>query len=245
MIHGMVKIFTDPLIFIWIGLLIILYKSRGNRRQLVMFNIIFYCLCNGFIGFTLLRLWPVSDSYNKNTIYDAAIILVGIIDPNDLESIGDNDYDFRYSKVNNRLSRGVGFVKSGHAKLLLFGNWPNKYFEEGPVIRKFAEYKGLKENEIKIYGDVQKTLDEVRGIKIFLEESKYQNVILITSEIHMRRTLAMFNKVGISPETYSVDKEHHRTNWKDFVPSTSGAGRVKRFLYELLGYLGYYLKGDI
>jgi len=82
-------------------------------------------------------------------------------------------------------------------------------------------------------------------VKEFLEENKYKNVILITSEMHMRRALAMFNKVGIFPDSYSVDRTNFEINWKDFIPTGGGARRIKVFLYELFGYVGYYLKGDI
>ncbi len=82
-------------------------------------------------------------------------------------------------------------------------------------------------------------------MKEFLEENKYKNVILITSEMHMRRALAMFNKVGIFPDSYSVDRTNFEINWKDFIPTDGGVRRIKTFLYELFGYVGYYLKGDI
>jgi hypothetical protein len=32
---------------------------------------------------------------------------------------------------------------------------------------------------------------------------------------------------------------------KDFIPTGSGASHVQGFLYELFGYVGYYLKGNI
>jgi uncharacterized SAM-binding protein YcdF (DUF218 family) len=146
------------------------------------------------------------------------------------------------------LSAGIAFVKSGHAKSLLFGNWPAKKYDEGAVIRKFAEYQGLKEDEIKIYGDIRRTLDEVNGVKIFLEKNKYKNLILITSEMHMRRALALFNRVGIFPDTYSVEKDSYEVKnvaWNDFIPTFIGVKRVEGFLYELFAYVGYYLKGNL
>ncbi len=208
----------------------------------------FYCLCIGFTGLTLMSLWKVDDRYDKNIKYDAAIMLTGVIKPGDSISIGDTDYDFsffRFTSVSKRLVAGIGFVKTGHAKFLLFGNCFTKNYDEGPIIRKFAEYQGLKEDEIKIYGDIRRTVDEANGVKEFLEENKYKNVILITSEMHMRRALAMFNKVGIFPDSYSVDRTNFEINWKDFIPTGGGARRIKAFLYELFGYVGYYLKGDI
>ena len=214
-----------------------------------MLNIMFYCLCIGFSGSILSTLWKVDDSYDKNIIYDAAIILVPVISPGDTEPIGDTDYNFRFSGISNRLSAGIAFVKSGHAKSLLFGNWHARRYEEGALIKKFAEYQGLKEDEIRIYGDIRRTLDEANGVKLFLEENKYKNVILITSEVHMRRALALFNRIGIFPDSYSVQKNSYRVNsdvdLNDFIPTVGGATKVQGFFYELLGYVGYYLKGDI
>ena len=245
MIQYIAKFLTNPLLYIWIGLLVSLYKSRGNRRRLIVLNIMFYCLCNGFLGSTLRSLWTVNDRYNENIIYDAAIMLTGVIQPGDSKLIGDTDYDFSLSHISERLIVGIGFVKSGHAKSLLFGNWRAGYYDEGPIIRKFAEFQGLKEEEIRIYGDIRRTLDEAHGVKEFLKENKYKNVILITSEMHMRRALALFNRVGIFPDSYSADKRHHNISWNDFIPSVHGVVKVKRFFYELVGYVGYYLKGNI
>ncbi len=208
----------------------------------------FYCICIGFSGLTLSSLWKVNDSYNENVIYDAAIILVPVICPGDTKPIGDAGYNFKFSSTTNRLSAGIAFVKSGHAKSLLFGNWPAKKYDEGAVIRKFAEYQGLKEDEIKIYGDIRRTLDEVNGVKIFLEKNKYKNLLLITSEMHMRRALALFNRVGIFPDTYSVEKDSYEVKnvaWNDFIPTFIGVKRVEGFLYELFAYVGYYLKGNL
>jgi len=146
---------------------------------------------------------------------------------------------------NKRLVMATGFVKSGHAKLLLFGNWSVGDYDEGPPIRKFAEFQGLKEDEIETYGDVRRTVDEANGVKIFIGENKYKKVILITSPIHMRRALAMFNKVGIFPDSYSGVTHSYKIIWTDFIPTGGGVRRVKGFFYELFGYVGYYLKGNI
>ena len=146
---------------------------------------------------------------------------------------------------NKRLVMATGFVKSGHAKLLLFGNWSVGDYDEGPPIRKFAEFQGLKEDEIETYGDVRRTVDEANGVKIFIGENKYKKVILITSPIHMRRALAMFNKVGIFPDLYSGVTHSYKISWQDFIPTCSGARHVQGFFHELFGYVGYYLKGNI
>jgi len=244
MIQSIAKFFTNPLLFVWVGLLVSLYKSGGNRRRLAILNIMFYCLSIGFTGSVLSYLWKVDDEYNENIIYDAAIILTGVIEQGDFEAIDDTDYNFRLSSTSNRLIAGISFVKSGHAKSILFGNW-NKELDEGPVIRRFAEYQGLKGEEIRMFGNVGRTLDEANGVKIFLDAREYKNVILITSEMHMRRALALFNRAGVFPDSYSVEKQNNRMRWNDFIPTVSGAAKVQGVFYELFGYVGYYLKGNI
>jgi hypothetical protein len=55
----------------------------------------------------------------------------------------------------------------------------------------------------------------------------------------------MFNKAGIFPDSYSWCTHSYKISWKDFIPTASGAKQVKGFFYELFGYVGYYLKGNI
>lgn len=245
MIQDIAKFLTNPLLYIWIGLLVSLYKFSENRRRLIALNIMFYCLCISFSGLTLRSLWTVNDKYDENVVYDVAILLGGVIKPANPNSIGNTDYDFSLSSIDKRLVTATRFVKSGHAKLLLFGNWPEGNYDEGPLIRKFAEFQGLKEDEMETYGDVRRTVDEANAVKIFLEENKYKKVILITSPIHMRRALAIFNKVGIFPDSYTGVKPSYKINWEHFIPTGGGAKLVHGIFHELFGYVGYYLKGNI
>jgi uncharacterized SAM-binding protein YcdF (DUF218 family) len=245
MIQNIAKFLTNPLLFIWIGLLVSLYKSGENRRRLIILNIMFYCLCIGFTGSVLSSLWKVDDEYNENIVYDAAIVLTGIISSGDSKLTGDTDYGFRVNAASNRLIAGIAFVKSRHAKSILFGNFSTSDYDEGPVIRKFAKYQGLNEEEIRMYGNIGRTLDEANGVKIFLDARGYMHVILITSEMHMRRALGLFNKVGVFPDSYSVEKRNNKIKWKDFIPTVSGVAKAQGFFYELFGYVGYYLKGNI
>ena len=246
MIQNIVKIFANPLLYIWIVLLVSLYRYYKPSSILLILNIMFYCLCNNYVGSTLSSLWKVNDSFKENVIYDAAVILASVIGPGDIKSIVDTDYNFRLYSSSSRLSAGIAFVKSGHAKSLLFGNYSAGGYDEGPIIRKYAEYQGLKEDEIRIYGgDVRRTLDEAKGVKKFLDENEYKNVILVTSEMHMRRALALFNRVGIFPDSYSVEKIPFKSGWKYFIPSAKSARLVQGFFCELFGYVGYYFKGDI
>ena len=134
MIQGIAKFLPNPLLYIWIGLLVSLYKFSENRRRLIVLNIMFYCLCISFSGSALKYSWYVNDMYDEKVVYDAAILLGGVIEPASPKSIDDTGYDFSLTSINRRLVTATGFVKSGHAKLLLFGNWPAGDYDEGPLI---------------------------------------------------------------------------------------------------------------
>ncbi len=142
MIQDIAKFLTNPLLYIWAGLLVSLYKFSENRRRLIALNIMFYCLCISFSGSALKYSWYVTDMYDENVAYDAAILLGGVIDPVNPKLIGDTGYDFDLTSIDKRLVMGTGFVKTGQAKFLLFGNCFTKNYDEGPIIRKFAEYQG-------------------------------------------------------------------------------------------------------
>jgi len=205
----------------------------------------FYCLCSGVSSVTVSNLWKVKNSFDENIVYDAVIVLAGVIQPGDERITGDTDWDFSFHGNSNRLIAGIKFVKTGHAKSLLVGNQPLRLYNEGPVVRRFAEYQGLRKDQIKIYGDVRRTVDEANGVKIFLDARNYKNVILITREIHMRRALALFNRAGVFPDTFSVDSFAGGVRWEHFIPTVGAVSNLTNFLYELFGYVAYYMKGDI
>ncbi len=89
-----------------------LYKFSENRRRLIVLNIIFYCLCISFSGSALKYSWYVTDMYDENVEYDAAILLGGVIGPVEPNSIGNTDYDFSLSSIDKRLVTATGFVKN-------------------------------------------------------------------------------------------------------------------------------------
>ena len=65
----------------------------------------------------------------------------------------------------------------------------------------------------------------------------------------MRRAAALFKKQGLSPDLYSVVKTPSvlvkLKKLKNYVPSHTGLKSSMGYLYELVGYLGYFFKGDL
>jgi uncharacterized SAM-binding protein YcdF (DUF218 family) len=65
----------------------------------------------------------------------------------------------------------------------------------------------------------------------------------------MRRAAALFRKQGLSPDLYSVVRTPSvlvkLKKLKNYVPSPTGLKSSMGCLYEMVGYLGYFIKGDI
>ncbi len=165
---------------------------------------------------------------------------------------------FQFNRHAVRIYAGIEFVRSGLAKRFLYGNWKprvfieNSYesFNSSEMVKKFAINNGLTEEEFIIYGHgVKRTLDEARQMKVFAEKNSMGDILLVTSESHMKRAAALFNKQGLSPDFYSVLKTPPMSgeikNLKNYVPSPQGLKIAKGALYELVGYIGYFITGNI
>ena len=109
---------------------------------------------------------------------------------------------------------------------------------------------GISDDRFIIYGDnIKRTLDEAVEFKKFLENYDMKDILLVTSELHMRRAYKLFNAKGIELDRYSVEVMDNSikkiVNIKNFIPNQDGIKMTKNILYELFGYIGYWLKGNL
>lgn len=72
------------------------------------------------------------------------------------------------------------------------------------------------------------------------------NVMLVTSEEHMLRSLASFRGRGIDPIALPVfTLERGPLKWQDFLPTAGGAEVTSRALHEIYGIVSYLLTDKI
>ena len=96
-----------------------------------------------------------------------------------------------------------------------------------------------------IYGEVKNTLEEVGKTRQYVEKTGLRKIILVTSESHMRRARAMFNKQDLYPDLLSVSRVNKEIRWNDFIPGKNGLAGTHGMLYEIVGYAGYFLMGKL
>jgi uncharacterized SAM-binding protein YcdF (DUF218 family) len=233
-----------------------MFLKRHRFRLGILLFLYAYCISIAFTGDVFSRAWKIGDTFDPSITYDAVVVLAGFSQSKwHLEREGlpyiPADF-FAASSTTDRILAGIYFVQTGQAKQLLAGHWiseSSKYgavrrYDEGRFLQELAADMGLQEQRIHLYGRVKRTVDEAEGVKRYVETKRLNKLLLVTSELHMRRALALFRKQGLHPHTFSVNKAQPVT-WISFVPGEEGIASTKDCLYELVGYIGYYLKGSL
>mgnify|MGYP001321938099 CR=1 FL=1 len=117
-------------------------------------------------------------------------------------------------------------------------------------MKEISNTMGLPKKKFIIYGNkIKRTIDEVNELKLFLNNTRYQKILLITSQSHMRRSLGLYKNKSITIDHYSVSKVDDFfeviSNPKSYIPNNNGLMGIQNFLYEFIGYIGYLLIGEI
>lgn len=80
--------------------------------------------------------------------------------------------------------------------------------------------------------------------KLFRENKMGQDIRLLTSAMHMPRTVASFKSAGFSVCSISVDEQAIRgIPWYALIPQTSALNKFDLFLHEVVGLIHYKISG--
>ena len=259
MLQEVVKFFIDPVIQFFL-LFLFIFQKRYFHKYILYFIFFSYILSIPITGIIFQNFWKVSDSYKNNTIYDAAVILAGGVDhrwyakDNQEDSRINEDKYFIFNSAAERFFTGIEFVKSGKIKKIYYGNYVTEShkgpFDTSLIVKRFAMKNGIAENQFVIYGEkVKNTLDEAKHFTHVKNKSFIDNILLITSQSHMRRASSLFKKQGLEVDTYSVQKriplKTDIINMKNYIPSIRGLNSTKNGYYEFFGFLGYFILGKL
>jgi uncharacterized SAM-binding protein YcdF (DUF218 family) len=240
-------------------------KLKGQTKLVIAITLYLYLVSIPITGALFWSGWKTKNTLKPEKVYDGIVVLTGGVDYNlyinervNRKSLYDPEQYFRFNRHAERIYAGIEFVISGQAKLFLYGKWvpriliQDRYesFNTSELVKKFALQNGVPEEKFVIYGQgVNRTLDEAKQLKSFAEENSIHDLLLVTSESHMRRAAALFRNQGLFPDLYSVLRtpsiQATLTKLKNYVPSPKGLKSTMGCLYELVGYLGYFIMGDV
>lgn len=121
---------------------------------------------------------------------------------------------------------------------------------EAVTARSLAEKFGIARSEFWIEEQSRTTHENALAIRTQLDERWHRDayrVVLVTSEIHMKRSLGALNAVGIDvvpvvADTFDAPRPLHIV---DLLPSVGALERVTRGLHEWYGIVWYRILYDI
>jgi len=186
---------------------------------------------------------------------DAIVLLGGGTDP--------GDYPRPTAEVNGAGDRVLYAARLYHAGkadhiLLSGGNIDWIETRESTPAQEMAEIlrlTGVPEEAFWMQGGSQNTAEDADLSRVILEEKGVKRILLVTSAMHMPRSVALFQKQGFevipAPTDFSVTEKR----WEDLtraslpgqllnlLPSSSNLGLTTNAMKEYIGLLVYRLRG--
>jgi uncharacterized SAM-binding protein YcdF (DUF218 family) len=103
---------------------------------------------------------------------------------------------------------------------------------------------GIPRERILVETESATTRDEAVIVARMLAQHPTDHVVLVTSRLHMRRSLGAFRAVGVAAiPAVARDPSSVETWWETLVPTDKGLREASHAAHELLGLAGYVARG--
>lgn len=250
LISKIVSFLFTPIFWIFSLLVFALFSKKPVRKKksLIWGIVLFYLFSNAFILEEVSRIWEVpATSYSDLKIYDAGIVLGGML-----------FYDYQFDRIQfergaDRLFQAIELYKAGYIKKIFFvggsGSLESPHIKEGFFAKRYLLTIGIPENDIWIENQSRNTRENAVNAKQFLagNNSGSSKFLLITSGLHMRRSLACFNRAGLDVMPYSVDRTagpvRRFTLDHLLIPNVNTLMMWNALIHEWIGMVVYKIRG--
>lgn len=175
--------------------------------------------------------------------YDAIVILGGMV-----EGLSPEGQWLLGGSV-DRLTEAFRLYKREVAPLVLItggnsGVLSEHLWTEADVMEDFLATMGVPLEKIIREDQAQNTYQNALYSWPLLAEAGASKILLVTSAYHMKRSLAIFQKMGFEVSPFSVDSRKLATEFPlNLLPSLSAFGAVSIVMREMVGTLVYKLIG--
>ena len=142
-----------------------------------------------------------------------------------------------YQNFSNTDSKIIysGGVAVGQAKL-----------SEADIAARWLKKMGVDETDIIKEEQARTTYENGIYIKKWVKQNDVERVYLVTSAVHMARSLAVFQKQGIKAIPVKAGYLYsHRLGWLDYLPNRGALKANLSAIHEWLGLIWYMVKGRI
>ena len=231
----------DPFFWIVVFFLVsLVHKRKYLRRKFLTFGLLFLILFSNPLIYKLINnLWTVEYVVPKEK-YHYGILLGGMID---LESTAEN---ILFSKNNDRLLNTLDLYSKGIIKKILItgasGSLTSE-LKEAEILRNYLIKIGIPDSCVLAENSSKNTYENAvycEKILTQIHTNKVVNCLIITSDYHMRRSLACFKNTNLisDPFVKKSSLKHFDLEYI-LVPQSSTLFSWKVLLHEIVGYYSY------
>ena len=176
---------------------------------------------------------------------DAVVALGGVHRVSRHDTLG-----FAVGDGGSRLLTAIELVRSGKAKtLVLGGSWPlpgKPGVASMSVVEDWVVSWGVAGGVVTNLGICINTHDEAVAFRKLAQSQGWSNVMLVTSALHMRRSLALFRKQGVEVTPVAADF-HVQGVSQDFpfspFPRQGRLFLLTLYMHEKIGWWVYRARG--
>ena len=231
---------VQPIIWVFILLIISLFYKSQRRKMLIISICTFYFFSNGFIADEFTRLWEVERFTPKST-YDVGIVLGGI-----------SNYDKRTKAHNfnenaDRLMDTEQLYHKGIIKKIMLSGGNGLLFNDGYIeseaMRDYLLANKIPIADIIIENRSRNTIENaMNSAEILKERYNEGSFLLITSANHMKRAQLCFNKAKLEITAFPTDcTTSYRSTGYEYIlfPRAEALERWQDLIHEWIGYIVY------
>lgn len=240
-------VISNPVFYCVFLLLIALKaKRKGVRIACVSAGLLILLLCsNQPLYNATVRAWtaPYLHAWDSTRTYRYGIVLGGF---------AEYDPGLHRIEFNNAADRWIDAVllyKQGKIQKLVIasdGSITSNYGKGNPQVM-YADLAllGIPPEDVIMERKALNTRENATLTLPLLGDSvKGSECLLITSGVHMRRSLSVFKKVGFTPVPYVTDiKEAPVLCWADWIPDMYLLSDWQALIHEWIGMVAYKIAG--
>ena len=240
---------TTPGFWVFILLVLALWKPHKRKKFLWWAFGVFYFFSNGMIINMCLRWWD----WQKETLppqTEIAVVLGGYSSFN----FETNQVEFNGSA--DRVMIPLQWYFNGNIKKIFLSGGSGELLKQtySPQL-KVAELlvrSGVKASDIIVEPKSRNTRENALFVANYVDSLNLDKskMVLVTSAMHMRRSMGCFEKVGLNLSPYPVD--YNSTSIWDkasfssiFIPDMSALAGWNSLTHEWIGYISYKLMGYV
>jgi uncharacterized SAM-binding protein YcdF (DUF218 family) len=243
--------FLSP--FTWVfGLLIasLFVPVKYKKRLLVIGIVVMYVICSDVIVNPLYKMWEYPMVWYKDISpdYEAAIVLGGMSSPGKLP-----DDRTHFGGSPDRLMHALQLYRLGKVKKIIIsggsGELVGKKTPEAVYLTKVLLLCHMDTSDIIFENKSRNTRENALLTKELINThfSANSKFLLVTSSLHMRRSIGCYEKVGIAVTAFPVDSRINVESgfFDSLLPELWGPAKWQALLHELIGYVSYRFAGYI